>query len=69
MLGMGVAHDLPTLERLLAIVEALRQRHLIQGLILEGTDLPLALRDVGDRGIPFLDTTKHVQRVVAELLR
>jgi aspartate racemase len=58
-----------TLERLLGIVEGLKRRHGIQGLILGGTELPLALRDVGDRGIPFLDTTKiHVERVVAELL-
>lgn len=33
------------------------------------TELPLILRDVADRGIPFLDTTRiHVKRAVAEML-
>lgn len=58
-----------TRERLLAIVERLKERHDIQGLILGGTELPLILRDVTSGGIPFLDTTKiHVERIVAQLL-
>jgi aspartate racemase len=58
-----------TRERLLAIVERLKERHGIQGLILGGTELPLILRDVTSSGIPFLDTTKiHVERIVAQLL-
>lgn len=58
-----------TRERLLAIVERLKERHDIQGLILGGTELPLILRDVTSGGIPFLDTTKiHVARIVAQLL-
>lgn len=57
--------------RLLAIVERLKEREGIQGLILGGTELPLILReaDVKDVGIPFLDTTRiHVQGVVAQML-
>ncbi|MGH7598512.1 MAG: aspartate/glutamate racemase family protein [bacterium] len=58
-----------TRERLLTIVERLKERHGIQGLILGGTELPLILRDVTSSGIPFLDTTKiHVERIVAQLL-
>jgi len=58
-----------TRERLLMIVDRLKERQGIQGLILGGTELPLILRDVLDRGIPFLDTTKiHVKRIVAQLL-
>ena len=58
-----------TRERLLSIVDRLKEREGIQGLILGGTELPLILRDVTDRGIPFLDTTQiHVKGVVAQLL-
>jgi aspartate racemase len=57
-----------TRERLLAIVEALKKREAIEGLILGGTELPLILRDAS-AGIPFLDTTKiHVESAVANLL-
>jgi aspartate racemase len=55
-----------TRERLLSIVDRLKEREHIQGLILGGTELPLILRDVTDRGIPFLDTTRiHVERALA----
>ncbi len=58
-----------TRERLLAIVDRLKERQGIHGLILGGTELPLILRDVTDRGVPFLDTTRiHVNRIVAHLL-
>lgn len=54
---------------LLAIVDRLRERDDIEGLILGGTELPLILRDQEHNGIPFLDTTRiHVHRIVAELL-
>lgn len=57
-----------TRERLLTIVDRLKEREGIEGLILGGTELPLILRDVADRGIPFLDTTQiHVQAVVERL--
>jgi len=58
-----------TRERLLGIADRLREREGIQGLILGGTELPLLLRDVGDRGIPFLDTTRiHVEQAVAHMM-
>jgi aspartate racemase len=60
-----------TRQRLLEIVENLKERERIQGLILGGTELPLILRDaeVKDAGISFLDTTRiHVKAIVAELL-
>jgi aspartate racemase len=58
-----------TRKRLLTIVDRLKRKENIQGLILGGTELPLILRNGGDQGIPFLDTTKiHVERAVAYLL-
>ena len=58
-----------TRERLLTIVDRLKERQGIQGLILGGTELPLILRDPPGMGIPFLDTTTiHVNRIVAQLL-
>jgi aspartate racemase len=58
-----------TRERLLAIVQRMKERDGIQGLILGGTELPLILRDVFDKGIPFLDTTRiHVEGVIAHML-
>lgn len=56
-----------TRERLLAIVERLRARAGIDGLILGGTELPLLLREEERRaGIPLLDTTRiHVEEIVA----
>lgn len=58
-----------TRARLLEIVDRMKERHGIQGLILGGTELPLILRDVNDCGIPFLDTTRiHVNAAVRELL-
>ena len=56
-----------TREGLLSIVSRLRVEERIDGLILGGTELPLIMRDIGDQGIPFLDTTKlHVERVVSQ---
>jgi len=58
-----------TRERLLTIVDRLKERAGIQGVILGGTELPLILRDIADRGIPFLDTTRiHAESVVAQML-
>jgi aspartate racemase len=58
-----------TRKELLAIVDRLRERTDIQGLILGGTELPLILRDVDTGGIPFLDTTRiHAEDAVARLL-
>ena len=58
-----------TRERLLTIVDRLKEREGIQGLILGGTELSLILRDTAVRGIPVLDTTKiHARAIVAEAL-
>jgi aspartate racemase len=58
-----------TRERLLAIVDRMKERDHIDGLILGGTELPLLLRDAGNPGIPFLDTTKiHVDAIMERLL-
>jgi aspartate racemase len=58
-----------THERLLAIVDRLKEQEDIEGLILGGTELPLILREESYNGIPFLDTTKiHVERAVAQML-
>jgi aspartate racemase len=58
-----------TRERLLEIIESMKQQHRIQAVILGGTELPLILRGDEACGIPLLDTTQiHVQAVVARLL-
>jgi aspartate racemase len=58
-----------TRERLLTIVDRLKERDGIEGLILGGTELPFILRDSTTTGIPFLDTTQiHVKALVAQLL-
>ena len=54
---------------LLAIVDRMKGKSDIDGVILAGTELPLILRDPDHNGIPFLDTTKiHVEAAVAEML-
>jgi aspartate racemase len=54
---------------LLAIVDRMKDKHDIDGVILAGTELPLILRDREHKGIPFLDTTEiHCQAAVAEML-
>ena len=51
---------------LLTIVNRIKARSGIDGVILAGTELPLILRDPDHNGIPFLDTTKiHVEAAVA----
>ena len=57
-----------TRERLLAIVEQLKTRDSIEGLILGGTELPLILRDSSSSGIPFLDTIQIHARAAVEML-
>ena len=57
-----------TRRQLLVIVERLKEQEHIDGLILGGTELPLILGDVTDRGIPFLDTTRiHVETAGARV--
>jgi len=54
---------------LLAIVDYMKAKSDIDGVILAGTELPLILRDADHKGIPFLDTTKiHCQAAIAEML-
>jgi aspartate racemase len=58
-----------TRERLLTIVDRLKEREGIQGLILGGTELSLILRAATVRDVPVLDTTKiHAKAIVAEAL-
>src|SRR5436305_7447602 len=53
---------------LLAIVDRMKAKSDIDGVILAGTELPLILRDPDHKGIPLLDTTKiHCQAAVAEM--
>jgi len=61
--------DIFSWEQLLNIIDRMKERDGIQGLILGGTELSLILRDATARGIPVLDTTRiHVKTIVAELL-
>ena len=54
---------------LLAIVDRMKAKHDIDGVILAGTELPLILREAGYEGILFLDTTKiHCEAAVSEML-
>jgi len=54
---------------LLAIIDQLRERDAVDGVILGGTELPLILRDSESEGVTFLDTTKiHVEKIVERLL-
>jgi aspartate racemase len=63
----GIFKD-ETRARLLQIVDRLKEREGIDGLILGGTELPLILHEVDERGIPFLDTTRiHVAAIIAEM--
>ena len=58
-----------TREGLLAVVNQMKARDEIDGVILGGTELPLILPDEEQDGVPFLDTTRiHVKAAVAELL-
>ncbi len=57
-----------TRQRLLVIVDRMKEQEHIEGLILGGTELPLILGDVTDQGIPFLDTTRiHVHAAIAQM--
>ena len=59
-----------TRERLLEIVQAMKEREQVDGLILGGTELSLILRERTAAGLPVLDTTQiHVEAAVGWLLR
>jgi aspartate racemase len=54
---------------LLAVVDRMKAKHDIEGVILAGTELPLILREREHNGIPFLDTTEiHCEAAVTEML-
>jgi aspartate racemase len=54
---------------LLDVIDRVRRRHAVDGIVLGGTELPLILRDVGDIGIPLLDTGRiHVEAAVDRML-
>ncbi len=54
---------------LLKIVEAMKQRDEVDGLILGGTELSLIFREPAAAGLPVLDTTRiHVEAAVEQLL-
>lgn len=58
-----------TRERLMTIIETLKERAQIDGVILGGTELSLILRDDSVFGVQILDTTQiHVEAAVAQLL-
>jgi aspartate racemase len=59
-----------TRERLLEIVQTMKAREDVDGLILGGTELSLILREPTAAGLPVLDTTQiHVEAAVEWLLR
>ncbi len=54
---------------ILRIAHRMKAEDGVEALILAGTELPLLLRDSGDTGIEFLDTTViHVEAIVDALL-
>jgi aspartate racemase len=58
-----------TRQGLLEIVQAMKQRDEVDGLILGGTELSLILREPMAAGLPVLDTTQiHVEAAVEWLL-
>jgi len=58
-----------TCAELLAIVDRMKAKHHVDGVILAGTELPLILRDGEHNGIPLLDTTEiHCEAAVTEML-
>src|SRR5258708_2016514 len=60
---------LETRAGLLTIVDRMKAKGDIDGVILAGTELPLILRNAEHKGIPFLDTTRiHVEAAVTEML-
>jgi aspartate racemase len=58
-----------TRDRLLAILDRMKNAHQIEGLILGGTELPLILPEESYLGVAMLNTTKiHVAAAVNEML-
>jgi aspartate racemase len=62
----GIFRD-ETRAGLLAIVERMKQRDTIEGLVLAGTELPLLLRGTSVPGLSFLDTAQlHVKAILEQ---
>ena len=58
-----------TRTEIMRIALRMREEDGIEALVLAGTELPLLLRDSGNRDLPFLDTTLiHVEAIVKELV-
>jgi aspartate racemase len=58
-----------THDRLLRILDKMKERDGVEGLILGGTELSLIIKDTEHNGMPVLDTTRiHVKSIVDELL-
>jgi aspartate racemase len=54
-----------TKNELLKIIDEMKLRSEIEGLILGGTELPLILKEEDSKDIPFFDTTKiHVEGII-----
>jgi len=58
-----------TRERLLRILDKMKERDRVEGLILGGTELSLIIKDTEHHGMLILDTTRtHVNEIVTQLL-
>jgi aspartate racemase len=58
-----------TRDRLMGIIQRMKEREQIEAVVLAGTELPLILHQDNVADIPLLDTTKiHVEAAVARLL-
>src|SRR5436190_23297908 len=58
-----------TRERMIAIIDRMREQNSIEAVILAGTELPLLLRGAEPAGLAFLDTTLiHVDAAVEAIL-
>ncbi len=54
---------------MLAVIERMKERDAIEGLVLAGTELPLLLRQAPPAGIPMLDTAQiHVKAILDKAL-
>ena len=59
-----------TRERLLAIIDGMRQRDQVEAILLAGTELPLILHQEQAPGTPLLDTTRiHSDAIVTQLVQ
>ncbi len=58
-----------TREKIISVIERMRNDERIEAIILAGTELPLLLRGAEPEGLPFLDTTLiHVRAAVDAIL-